>query len=277
MKTIVTHISVDLDAATACWLIHKFLPAWEKAEFKFVPAGSTLDDRQPDEDKSILHVDTGLGRFDHHQYPDNNLSASKLVFEKVKVYVTRPNQLDALNRIVEYVTLIDNFKEVYFTDAAGDIHDFSLHQVIEGLKHVVKADGERLSIIFLLLDGVYQNFLNKVRAEVEIRQAMIIKTKWGKGLVLETKNEEAVKLALKMGYKIVIRRDPDRGFVRIKAFPEKEIDLTAVYQKIKMIDQKGTWFLHASGKLLLNGSSKNPKAIPTKLSLTRVIEIIRDL
>jgi len=277
MKTIVTHVSVDLDGATACWLIHKFLPGWENIEYKFVSAGTTLDDKNPDEDKSIIHVDTGLGKYDHHQFANNDLSATKLVFERIKIHLSKSHQIAALTRMVEYVTLIDNFKEVYFSDPISDIHDFSLHQVVEGLKHVLKTDDERLKFIFIILDGVYQNFLNKVRAEEEIRQGLIIKTRWGKGLAIETRNEEAVKLALKMDYKIVIRRDPQKGFVRIKAYPEKQIDLGLLYEKIKELDQKGTWFLHSSRKLLLNGSAKNPKAIATKLSLPKIIEIIKEL
>lgn len=277
MKIIVTHICVDLDAATACWLITKFFPGWEKAQFKFVFAGDTLDGKNPDEDKSIIHVDTGLGKYDHHQFADNNLSATKIVFEKVKIHVTKTHQIDALERMVNYVTLIDNFKEVYFNAAAADIHDFGLNRVVEGIRHVLRTDEERLKAIFIVLDGIYQNFLNKIRAEAEIRQGLIIKTKWGKGLALETKNEEVVKLALKMGYKIVIRKDPDKGHVRIKAFPEKQIDLRNLFEKIIEIDKKGTWFFHSSGKLLLNGSSKNPKATPTKLSIPKIIEIINEL
>ena len=67
MKIIVTHFSPDLDAITSIWLIKKFLPGWQDAEVQFAPAGKALDNRSPDENPDIIHVDTGLGKFDHHQ------------------------------------------------------------------------------------------------------------------------------------------------------------------------------------------------------------------
>ena len=83
MKTIVTHIGPDLDAITSIWLAKTFLPAWEEASLAFVPAGSTLEGKPPDDNPEILHVDTGFGRFDHHQ-TNADTCASILVYEEIK-------------------------------------------------------------------------------------------------------------------------------------------------------------------------------------------------
>jgi len=47
--------------------------------------------------------------------------------------------------------------------------------------------------------------------------------------------------------------------------------------KILKIDKKGSWFFHISGHMLLNGSSGNPKLIPTSLSLNKIIEIVKSV
>ena len=83
MKTIVTHIGPDLDAITSLWLIKTRFPGWEEASIAFVPAGKTLHDAPPDEAPDIIHVDTGFGKYDHHQ-SDADTCAAQLVYQTVK-------------------------------------------------------------------------------------------------------------------------------------------------------------------------------------------------
>src|SRR3989338_2555033 len=241
MKTIVPHVSVDLDAVTSSWLVVRYMPGWTEAGFNFVPAGTTLNGADPDEDLNIIHVDTGLGKFDHHQFADNKLSATKRVFDYLqeKSYVKKTD-LPALSRIVEFVTLIDNFGEVYFPDPTSDIYDFSLYQLTEGLKQLGKKDEEVVRIMFTLLDATLELFKKKINAEDEVKKGYIFKTKWGKSLALETQNE---------------------------------IDLTPVHEEIVKKDPSATWFLHSSKHMLLNGSSKNPTAVASNLPLKKVVEI----
>jgi hypothetical protein len=85
-----------------------------------------------------------------------------------------------------------------------------------------------------------------------------------------------------MGYVIVARRDPRKGYLRIKAKPNKSdtdkgVDLTLIYEKLKKMDPSATWFLHVSKKMLLNGSPKNPKMKPTKLPLSAIIGVLRTI
>lgn len=277
MRIIVTHFSVDLDAITACWLIKYFLPDWKEAGIKFVPAGKTLNNEPVDSNSLIIHVDTGLGKFDHHQINDYT-SASKRVYE----YLNREEHiaskfLKPLEKLVEVVNELDHFGEVYYPEAVSDRYDFLLSQIIEGLKGVLKEDIKIVETGFILLNSVFQILKNKVKAEEAIKQGFIFRSKWGKSIALETPNEEATKLALKMGYDLVVKKEPQKGHVRIKTLPEKKLDLTPVYQKILEIDKKGTWFLHVSKNMLLNSSSKNPHFIPTSLSLKKLIEIIKKI
>mgnify|MGYP001568014235 CR=1 FL=1 len=83
MKLIVTHFSPDLDAVTSVWLIKRFFKNWEKAEVKFVAAGKTWENQPVDTDEEIIHVDTGLGKFDHHNTDDDTCAAA-LVLEALQ-------------------------------------------------------------------------------------------------------------------------------------------------------------------------------------------------
>jgi hypothetical protein len=275
MKTIVTHLSPDLDAIASVWLIKKYLPNWSDAEVKFVPSGTTLDNQLPDSNKDIIHVDTGLGKFDHHQ-TDDYTSATKLVYKYLlgRDYLEE-KEIKPLEKIIEYVNSTDHFAEVFYSDPEADRYDFMIRQLVDGLKVINRDETKLMEIIFLLLESALIVFKNKVNAEEEINRGFVFKSYLGRSLALESKNEETVKLALKKGFKLVIRRHPEVGFTRIKTIPDKKYNLRPIYEKILKLDKKGSWFFHISGHMLLNGSSGNPKLIPTTLSLNKIIEIAR--
>lgn len=277
MKTIVTHLSPDLDAITSVWLIKKYLPDWNNAEIKFIPAGTTLNDESPDKDKNVIHVDTGLGHFDHHQTNDYT-SATKLVYKYLaKKDLIEESETKALEKIVEYVNSTDHFAEVFYPDPDADRYDFMIRQLVDGLKVISREETKLVDVIFLLLEAVLVVFKNKINAEKEINNGFVFKSYLGKSLALESKNEEAVKLALKRGFALVIRRHPEVGFTRIKTLPNKKYTLKPVYEKILEKDKTGSWFFHISEHMLLNGSSGNPKLIPTPLSLNKIVEIVKSI
>jgi len=180
MKTIVAHLSPDLDAITSCWLVKRFMPDWKNAQIKFVPAGTTLDNKSPDENPEIIHVDTGGGRFDHHQ-TNNHTSATKLVFEfLLNNKLIRSRDEKALQRIIDFVTDIDHFSEVYFPEADSDRYDFILRQIIDGLKSVLKDDLKLTEHVFPLLDAVLIVFKNKISAEKDLEKGLTFHSYLGK-------------------------------------------------------------------------------------------------
>lgn len=304
MKTIVTHFAPDVDAVTSVWLIKKFLPGWNDANVKFVPAGKTLDNDIVDIDPDILHADTGLGILDHHQTDEDTCAAKRTLEFVAKSQISKvpaqgrslPRRQasasggksqtslskhkfpdEALERLVEVVNDIDHFREVYYPDPAADFYDFGLVAILDGLKLLFPENPEKLVDFSLLaLDGIYKSFQNKVWAEKEIKNnGVIFKTKWGKGIGFETVNDEVVRLSQKLGYIMAVRKDPKKGYIRIKAQPESKIDLSLWYNIFKEKDKEATWYLHPGKKMILNGSMKNPDCRPTKLSLQEIIEVLK--
>ncbi len=274
MKVIVTHLHPDADAITAAWLIRRYLPDWKNAVVVTVPAGETLNQQPVDSEKQTIHVDTGYGQFDHHQTKEFTCAA-KLVFQSLDQKVLLKKDRAALERLINFINEIDHFQEVNFPEPNNDRYEFAFHQIIEGLNYQLKSVTEVVDIGFTLLDVILKILKNKINAESEINNGLVFTCRFGKSLAIHTANGSTIKTALKMGFHLVITKDPKKGSVRIKTQPDHKYDLTPVYQQIVKIDKKGTWFFHVSKHMLLNGSAKNPNFIPTPLSLPQLIAIIK--
>lgn len=299
MKYIVTHTSPDMDAITSVWLLRKFLGGWDKAEVKFVPAGDRLlplpkgqsfdfaiEKKGQDE---YIHVDTGMGPLDHHQTQSDKVCGATLTFDFVKkglvdvVPGINSEKLEALQKIITFVVQVDHFKEIFRPEPLADYHDFSVVNILDGLKfQKPNQDTFYVDYISDCLDAILLDFENKIWAFREIKNNGVeFDTKWGKGIGLESINDSVIKLAQMTGYVVVVRKDPRKGYVRIKARPnetsKKEIDLTLASEKLSKMDPAATWFLHVSKKMLLNGTPKNPKMKPTKLSLSAIIEVLKTI
>jgi len=273
MKTIVTHIGPDLDAIVSIWLVKKFYPEWLEADIAFVPAGQTYKGLPPDDNPDVMHVDTGYGKYDHHKEEKNTCAAS-LVYDDIKKEFGAET---ALERLVALVNDVDHFREAFFPDPTNDFWDLGLPALIDGWRLIYADNPIRIVTVGMeCIDGVYKMFQNKVWAEKDIKEKAIpFDTRWGKGFGIETTNDEVVHLGQKMGYVVVLRKDPRKGYLRVKALPKDEIDLTPVFEALKAKDPGATWYLHQSKHMILNGSTKNPDMKPTTLSLHDIIELVK--
>lgn len=307
MKIIVTHTAPDWDAITSVWLLKRYFGGWEDASIQFVPAGTNLEGTNPMiletpvehvRSDEVIHVDTGLGPLDHHQTNEQTVSAASRTMEYVLSTMPEdgnamhPEKLEALKRLVSLVVATDHFQEVFWADAAADYHEFSLLGLLEGLK-MLKPDHDTYYVDFGMecLDALFHTFENRIWAEKEIAKGKKFQTKWGEGIAFETLNDTVLKLAQKMGYILVVRKDPRKGYVRIKVKPNElspttdmtitskgeDIDLTPVYEELRKKDPMATWFLHVSKKMLLNGTPKNPKMMPTSLSLDAIVDVLENI
>ncbi|MEN9407001.1 MAG: hypothetical protein RLZZ455_217 [Candidatus Parcubacteria bacterium] len=320
MKIIVTHASPDWDAIGSVWLLKRYLPGWNDAAIRFVPAGQRMEGSMlvgdagvgnPIEEVGsdlVIHVDTGLGPLDHHQTSDKSISGTGLVWNYIlsqidegKIAITETekwqDRKDAIGRIVSFIVDTDHFKEIFWSDPAADYHEFTILGLLDGLK-LQKPDQDDYYVSFgrEILEALLHTFENRIWAEREIAQSgKEFMTTYGKAMAFDTLNDTVLKLAQKMGFVLVVRKDPRKGYVRIKARPSGgisndkfqmsndttktngDIDLTTAYEKLKAIDPDATWFLHSSKKMLLNGTPKNPKMIPTKLTLEQIVEVLKTI
>lgn len=304
-RTIVTHKAPDLDAITSVWLIKRFVPGWQDAKLKFVPAGQKLPgtytkEGQPIEligETEVITVDTGMGALDHHQFQDETICGASLTLDFV---LSQPNnslsskqlRVDAARKIVDLVIDEDHFQQVFYNDSASFIREFTIVGILDGRKLLFPAHDEvNAKFGMECLDALLVSFESRLDAEREMEKGIEFKSPWGKGIAFKTVNDSVMKLAQIKGYAVAVRKDPSSDLIRVKSLPrrradkknekaamkEYHIDLTPVYEIVKDKDKYASWFLHASKRMLLNGSSKNPNTIPSKLSLEDMIEIISSL
>ncbi len=273
-KTIVTHMSPDLDAAMSVWLVHRFLKGWDDADISLVPAGTTLNNEDPDKDENIMHVDTGLGKFDHHQTSAETCASEIILDHLISQKSFNKETQEALTRMVAITLDDDHFKDIYRDQPDADIYDFLPTSIISGARGVFENDHEIIAFFEKLLDSVLKTFINKIRAERELLKGFEYESAWGKTLAVETDNRETSSLAQKKGFRMVIGKSKN-GQVRIKLRPDVEKDLSSLYKSVLEKDPNATWFYHASGHMLLNGSSKNPSMVPSKLTLRELISMTK--
>ncbi|HUD44726.1 MAG TPA: hypothetical protein VMR41_04245 [Patescibacteria group bacterium] len=190
---------------------------------------------------------------------------------------------EAISRIVKILVEIDHFREIFWGDPLADYQEFSLVGILDGLK-LAKPSQDDLYMDYGItsLNALVDEFENRIWAEKEIKEKGVeFESRWGKSIGFETLNDTVIKLSQKMGYNLVLRKDPNKGYVRIKLRPTLEPDpkqdLTLAYENLHKIDPDATWYLHIGKKMLLNGTPKNPKMIATKLSLQQIIEVLKKI
>lgn len=273
-KLIVTHLRPDLDAITSVWLIKRFYPGFSQADLAFVPAGDTYQNQTADSVKNVVHVDTGMGKFDHHQFRDRSSAALRIFQYLNKEKLLKKAEREALERLTELVTMIDNFEEVDFDNPTSDVYEMLLSQIIEGMK--INEDNDHLLVELTLpiLDGWLAILKRKLQAEVELSKAMEFSVGKIKCLHLRSRFKEASKLAEKQGYLLVLLEDPQRGNINFRVHPKAKFNLDKVYTAIKKLEGPDKWFYHASGHLLLNGSNSHPQPA-TRLKVEQLITILK--
>lgn len=278
MKIIVTHINPDLDAIGSVWLIKRFFLGWENAAVSFVPAGKTLNDQPADSNPDVLHVDTGLGQLDHHQI-NKITSATKLTWEyilkKRKGEKMGVIEEEAVERIVEVATEIDNARDLVWPEIRQDRFEFYLHKLIYGIKRNIPDDNQLVEQGLILLDGLMRSFKDKIAAEEKIaKEGIKFKTAWGQALAVESGNESVLWEGEVRGFVLVVKYDPEfPNRAKIYARFDSQVDLTSTFKKFKEVDPEADWYLHQSKKLLL--ISSDPKARGTSLDLNKIIEVLK--
>jgi hypothetical protein len=262
---IVGHLAPDLDCLTAMWILMRFGGA-PNAELRFVPSGTTLLNQPPDANPQIIHVDTGGGRFDHHQRSQRDLCAAELVRR-----AHAPHD-HALARMVQHVIRID-----HAVDRGGGF--FSIQALIHGYNlRFPEQPGEVARAMMLNLDAWYEAEARQMRLEEAFAQRIEFETPWGLGIAMESVDGGSSKLAFSHGAVLYAYRDT-QGWMGIAAQARSSVDLTEIYSALRQVDHPADWYLHSSRRLLLCGTAKSPPKVASRLTLVELVRVIqgRDL
>ncbi len=261
---IVGHLAPDLDCLVAIWILVRFGGAAD-ASLEFVPAGRTLDGAPPDADPTIVHVDTGGGRFDHHHTSDPSLSAAELVRRAFA-----PGD-EALRRMVDQVTRIDNAEAGHGRYAGC----FNITDLIAGYNALYPNKPCHVAQAMLPnLDAWYEHEQRSLRLERAFNRRLEFRTRWGLGIAMAGDDGGSSRLAYSHGAVLYAYRDR-RGYMGVAAQRRSSVDLEPVYQDLKRVDAKADWYLHPSRRLLLCGTPKAPPRVPSALSLEQLVDVLK--
>ena len=278
-KTIVTHFHPDLDAIMSAWLLVRFDQSqFGDAQFAFCSAGQTYRGEEVDSDPDTVHVDTGMGRYDHHMPGGEKTCAARLVFQSLQAAGYIDEDDSALRAMSDFAYEIDTFADCYWPEAEHPRYAFMLHEIIPALHALQIHDNEAvLRAGFLYLDGVYQFLKNTRHAKEAIQEAdregQTFDSPWGRGIYVTSSAGDVSKVAQKMGYGIVIIYDPIKKYMKIKTAPKVKFSLRSLYDKIVELEPLDMWIYHPSGHIVLNGSDKGPKKL-TELSIEDILGLI---
>jgi hypothetical protein len=261
--TIVGHLSPDLDCLTAIWILMRFGGAAD-ADLQFVPAGETLRRQPPDAHPHIIHVDTGGGRFDHHQRAARTVCAAELVRRAVA-----PGDR-ALERMVAQVCRIDNAAA-----PPGEQGFFNINALIAGYNLMYPTRPHHVAEAMLPnLDAWYEHELRQLRLEEAFANRIEFDTRWGLGIAMESDDGGSSRLAYGRGAVLYAYRD-GRGWMGVAAQARSDVDLSDVYLDLRRVDTGADWYLHPSKRLLLCGTAKSPPRHPSGLSLRELVRVIQ--
>jgi hypothetical protein len=283
-QLIVTHHAPDLDAVSSVWLLKRFdTQHFADAQVTFVDPGSQVDpsdaERLGFQMHQVTHVDTGLGKFDHHQ-PERghmHICATSLVYDHICQLHPEEKENKALAYVSQFVTEVDHFGEIDWPEAESPRYNFMLHELLKGYESSDPHDDDSLLHFGLqCLDAAYASLRDYFQAQESLKEGQVFELPQGKALAIESRNDFIIQFAQKNGFVIVIRKDPKSGEIRIKARPDADIDLKDVYERVLKLDQVGTWYYHPSGKMLLNGSRKKRHQKPSPLSLQQITEMTKE-
>jgi hypothetical protein len=263
--TIVGHQAPDLDCLTAIWILMRF-GGYADAHLHFVAAGTTLDDRPVDSDPQVIHVDTGRGRYDHHQSSHASLCAAELVRRAVA-----PRDV-LLSGLVEQVNRIDHATDRDGRNAQGF---FNIQALVDGLNLIYPHEPLRVAQAMLPnLDAWYQRAARQQRLEEAFETRIEFETRWGLGIAMESADGASSRLAFRRGAVLYAYRD-GQGWMGIAAQSRSNVNLRPVYRDLQKVDTGADWYLHPNGRLLLCGTAKAPPRHPSRLSLAELVRVIQ--
>jgi hypothetical protein len=284
-KLIVTHHAPDLDAISAVWLFKRFdSQHFADAKIAYVNPGDTITLEEAERDGCQLHevtyVDTGGGEFDHHQdgVAMQKVCAASLVYMHIlKIHPEAKDDL-ALKELVEFICNVDHFQEINWPDANSYRYVFMLHELIRGHEYIdPHNDDSQMHFGLDCIDYAYAAMKQSIKADQVIAaKGQDFEIKYGKCLAIDSRNDDTLKRAQKMGYILAVRKDTKLGNIRIKIRPDAPFDLECLQQKIQSKDHKGTWFYHGGGKMLINGSLKHKSHVASPLTLEEIVEMIKE-
>lgn len=267
MKTLVTHINPHLDDIAAVWLFKKYHPEFSDAQVEFISASH----KKTEETEDKIFVGTGGGKFDEHKEGLDTCAAS-LVYEYLakEGFIVDGLTKRALDKLVSWNRLIDTGKAPY-----SQFDEFSVQSFIRTKDNSADTSRKSAELGIEILDRILEVLKRKEQSLIDWEKRTEFESKFGKSHAVSSETIDR-EFCREQGGDLYIMYDPKHKSVQFFT-PSHEIDLEPIYQKVKRLDPKASWFLHQSHHMVICGSSSAPESKPTELSLEQLIEVVKSL
>lgn len=270
MKTLVTHINPHLDDILGIWLFKKFHPDFKDAKIGYISASRNAAAGKENEEK--FFIGTGGGQFDEHK-EGLQTCAGTLVYEylKKKNYIPKDEiARGALDRLIEWNQLIDTGKA-----PDSEFNEFSVQAYIRAKDGTSESSQKSVDLGIEILDRISIVLKKREQTKKDWENRVEFETRFGRSFAVKSETVDR-EFAREQGGDLFIMYNTKHKSVQFFT-PSFEIDLKLIYEKMKSLDPKASWFLHQSHHMVLCGSSSAPDSKPTKLSFENLIKAVKEL
>lgn len=267
---LVTHARPHLDDVAALWLLQRFHPGMGQLPIQFIPISPNA---KSEISETALAVGIGRGQFDEHKGDIGECAASlvwKWLVEQPSVELSDIRK-SALSRMVEWVRQED----------LGQLNhvawrEWSITIPIENYWTVTNGDNQQVyELGAKILDGALVYFEGLAQLDEDWKAHQEFSTQWGAAVALESSAAGVSQRVYGSGAVLVVQIDPQNGSRQFRADAGKGVDLTEIYEKLRLMEPDASWFLHHSKQLLLCGSRSATVFTPSKLTLSEMIDLVK--
>jgi hypothetical protein len=284
MKHLVTHIQPHLDDIAGIWLFKKFHPQFRYAQVNFTEVTQTggvpFRGIPVDSNPNIVHVGVCRGKFDEHgkEHAGEVTSASMIVWKHLNKEGFAPKdpiEHRAIELLMEYV-----FQEDMGASRVEKLSPFTIGSVIYSMRFSPKPNKKKLSLEMYnfgvkMMETVLLAQRQAAMFEQDWKNRTEFESMWGPAVALKTTSIEGDKYAYRNGFELVVLENPQKGFKQFRARVSSTVNLTSTLKKLEKIDPKAEWYLHQSKRMLICGHDIAPSTKLSKLSLSKLIDIVR--
>ena len=269
MKTLVTHINPHLDDIFAIWLLKKYDPKYNSFEIDFISASH---DKASEETADKVFVGTGGGKFDEHK-EGLATCAGSLVFDFLKKENSLTKDeltIKALEEMVEWNRQID-----MGLAPTSEFGEYSIQAFIRSKDSEKESSLDDVKLGRKILDRVLEVQMRTQQSLKDWENRVEFETEFGKTVAVKSETIDR-PFCKRAGGDLFLLVSPKYHGVQFFT-PSHNLDLSSIYDKLKILDPEADWFLHQSHHMVLCGSSAAPDAKPTKLSFEQLIDLLKSL
>jgi hypothetical protein len=267
IKTIITHLGVDLDAVSSVWAAKQFIPGARHAIVEFRPADWTPPDDFNTSEHLILDMRAGLKGDQNDEGLVHSCFAGI-----VRTYASKDDQT-ALQHLVRFIDTQDMYGSVVHHLFPDLSHTHSQMLNFTGINAVLRClqsmNPKNDLLVYEKMSEIFSGMLKTGRARIRaIQEAMNARLfKNGAIAIVYNQREYGTNAVLfENGVRIIIYVDKNNiGIIR-RSDERTRTDHEVFREVVASEHEEAEWFAHPSGFLYCRGSRKAPASTPSKIN-----------